>query len=90
MIKTTNPFLAAGLPDADSLLIKQEAVEYLRQRLTESEMSQAELARRAELEPSHISEMLAGKLTRFSIERMNRALAVFGATIEVAYRLKAA
>ena len=82
-----NLFDAAGFPDADDLQIKQEAVEQLRLRITEAGLSQADLARQAGLEPSHVSEILAGRLTRFSIERLNRALAVFGLSIEVRYRL---
>lgn len=82
-----NLFDAAGFPDADDLQIKQEAVEQLRLRITEAGLSQADLARQAGLEPSHVSEILAGRLNRFSIERLNRALAVFGLSIEVRYRL---
>jgi len=88
MIKADNMFAAVGFPDADSLQIKQDAVDLLREQLTRTGLSQAELARRAGLEPSHVSEMLAGKLTRFGIDRLNRALAVFGMTIRTSYRIE--
>ncbi len=88
MIKDTNLFEAVGFPDPDILQIKQEAVKFLRSRLLETGMSQAELARRAELEPSHVSEMLASRLTRFGIDRLNRALGVFGSSIVTSYSLR--
>jgi predicted XRE-type DNA-binding protein len=50
-------------------------------------MSQTELARKADCERSHISEMLSGRLERFSLDRINRVLAVFGASIQVSYQL---
>jgi len=85
--KTDNPFRDAGLPEPDLLAVKQEAVEFLRAKLHETGMSQAELARRADLEPPYVSEMMAGHLNRFNIERINQALTVFGAEIKVEYRL---
>lgn len=88
--KTDNPFRDAGLPDPELLAIKQEAVEFLRAKLHETGLSQAELARRSDLEPPHVSEMMAGRLNRFGIERINRALAVFGAEIKIEYRLSCA
>jgi predicted XRE-type DNA-binding protein len=50
-------------------------------------MSQTELARKADCERSHISEMLSGRLERFSLDRINRVLAVFEASIQVSYQL---
>jgi len=50
-------------------------------------MSQTELARKAGCERSHISEMLSGRLERFSLDRINRVLAVFEASIQVNYQL---
>lgn len=84
----TNPFALAGLGDADALAAKQQAVAFLRARLRAEKMSQTELARRAGLAPSHVSEMLSGRLARFGIDRFNAALAVFGSRIAVAYRLE--
>lgn len=87
LIRDANPFRTVGFPDADELLVKQQGVELLRRRLNESGMTQAELAQKAGLEPSHVSEMLSGRLARFGIERINRALAVFHAEIKVSYDL---
>lgn len=66
---------------------KASAVDIIRAKLAETGMSQTELARRAGLERSHISELLAGRCARFSVERINRALAVFGVQIEATYRI---
>ena len=73
---------------ADVVAVKSAAVEFLRTKLDDTGMSQTELAKLAGLERSHISEMLAGRLARFSLGRINRALAVFNAEIETRYRFR--
>lgn len=74
-----------GVVTADLVVVKSAAVQFLRDRLDDSGMSQTELAKLAKLERSHISEMLAGRLERFSLSRVNQALAVFNAEIETSY-----
>ena len=73
---------------ADLAVVKSAAVQFLLAKLDDTGMSQTELAKLAGLERSHISEMLAGRLERFSLSRLNRALAVFNAEIETSYRFK--
>jgi transcriptional regulator with XRE-family HTH domain len=73
---------------ADVVAVKSAAVEFLRAKLDDAGMSQTELAKLAGLERSHISEILAGRLARFSLSRINRALAVFNAEIETSYQFK--
>jgi predicted XRE-type DNA-binding protein len=75
-----------GIITADLVVVKSAAVQFLRDRLDDSGMSQTELAKLAKLERSHISEMLAGRLERFSLSRVNQALAVFNAEIETSYQ----
>jgi predicted XRE-type DNA-binding protein len=72
---------------ADLEAAKAAAISFLRQRVSESGMSHTQLAKKADCERSHISEMLSGRLERFSLARINRVLAVFGASIQVSYRL---
>ncbi|MFM7346729.1 MAG: helix-turn-helix domain-containing protein [Tagaea sp.] len=88
ILRDRNPFAAAGLAEADALAVKQRAVEFLRGQLDKSGMTQAELARRAGLAPSHVSEMLSGRLARFGMDRINATLAVFDGKIETSYALK--
>ena len=71
----------------DLATVKAAAVAFLKDRMSETGMSQTELARKADCERSHISEMLSGRLERFSLDRINRVLAVFGASIRVSYQL---
>ena len=73
---------------ANVVAVKSAAVEFLRAKLDATGMSQTELAKLAGLERSHISEMLAGRLARFSLSRINRALVVFEAEIETSYQFK--
>jgi hypothetical protein len=70
---------------ADVVSVKSAAVELLRAKLDDTGMSQWKLAG---LERSHISEMLVGRLARFSLNRINRALVVFNAEIETSYQCK--
>jgi predicted XRE-type DNA-binding protein len=67
--------------------VKAAAISFLKARMSESAMTQTELARKADCERSHISEMLSGRVERFSLDRINRVLAVFGANIRVSYQL---
>jgi transcriptional regulator with XRE-family HTH domain len=76
---------ASGAKDMEAA--KAAAISFLRQRLSASGMSHTQLAKKAECERSHISEMLSGRVERFSLARINRVLAVFGASIRVSYRL---
>jgi predicted XRE-type DNA-binding protein len=76
---------ASGAADMEA--VKAAAISFLRQRLSESGMSHTQLAKKADCERSHISEMLSGRVERFSLARINRVLAVFGASIRVSYRL---
>jgi len=85
--RTANPFREVGLPDAGLLQIKQTAIEYLREKMHETGMSQTEMAAKSGLEASHVSEMLSGRLDRFGVERINRALAIFDMAIEIRYAL---
>jgi predicted XRE-type DNA-binding protein len=73
---------------ADAATAKAAAVAFLRAKLAETGMSQTELAQKSGLERSHVSEMLAGRLARFGMDRVNRALAVFNAHIETKYQFK--
>ena len=52
-----------GVITADLAVVKSAAVQFLRDKLDNGMMSQTELAKLAKLERSHISEMLAGRLT---------------------------
>ena len=82
-----NIFADLGLPDADELLMKTKAVVFIKERLAASGMSQVELARRAGLPESNVSELLSGRVNRYGIERINRLMAVFGACIKTHYTL---
>ena len=77
-----------GMTTGNAATVKSAAIDFIRGRLAETGMSQTELAKRAGLERSHVSEMLAGRLARFSVDRVNRALAVFNARIEAHYQFE--
>ena len=70
---------------SDAAAAKSAALAFLRAKVIETGMSQSELAKRAGLARPHVSEILAGRLARFGVDRLNRALAVFGDKIETTY-----
>lgn len=88
--RSDNPFGLLGLSkgDAEELSIKQEAILLLRRKLLESGMSQTDLAAQAGLDDTDVSAMLRGRLARFSIDRINRALSVFDCAIETSYSIR--
>ncbi len=85
---TENPFI--GLDGAEELLIKHQAVELIATQMQARGLTQAALAQASGLQQSHISEILRRKLDRFSIERLNRVLGVFGHRVTIHYAIEAA
>ena len=45
---------------------KAAAISFLKDRMSETGMTQTELAQKADCERSHISEMLSGRVERFA------------------------
>jgi predicted XRE-type DNA-binding protein len=83
---TDNPF--AGMDGAEELLVKHQAVELIETEMKARGMTQAELAEACGLLQPHISEILRRKLDRFSVDRLNRVLAVFGRRVAVHYAIE--
>jgi len=81
-----NPFADVGLPNADELLAKTEAIMFIKARMRETGMKQVDLARQAGLSQSNVSEMLAGHLNRYGTDRVNRLLAIVDPTARVETR----
>jgi predicted XRE-type DNA-binding protein len=77
-----------GLDNADEDSAKAAAVAMIANGMDARGMSAADLARLSGIPAPNISEMLGLKLDRYSIERLNRVLAVFGKRVAVSYRLE--
>lgn len=78
-------FLGLGYDEEDAALsaVKAHAVAVVQGALKERGWTQIELARRCDMRQPHISAFLSGRTEEFSIERVNRILAVFGWEIGV-------
>lgn len=82
-----NVFRDFGIDNADAEKAKVEAVALILEGIAARNWKAADLARAANMAPANISEILNLKLDRYSIDRLNRVLAVFGKKIERAYRV---
>ncbi len=71
-----NPFADVGLPNAEELLAKTEAMMFIKVKLRELRIRQVDLAKLANMPESNVSEILSGRLTRYGIDRINRLLAI--------------
>jgi predicted XRE-type DNA-binding protein len=85
---STNIFADYGLENADVLNAKTKATFFIRSRMMAEEMSAAELARASGISSEEISEILSLNLDRYSIESLNKVLAVFGKRVAVSYSLE--
>jgi predicted XRE-type DNA-binding protein len=73
-------FEQLGDPKAEELAAKAEAVSFLRAQKASLGLTQAEMATRlgAGWDQSRVSDLLSGKLSKFSVTKINEALAIFG------------
>ena len=78
-----NVFADLGLKDADELLIKAELVFQMARLIEKKGLTQAEVAKRTELDQPKISRLLNGHLSGFSVDRLFAILNRLGHSIEV-------
>jgi predicted XRE-type DNA-binding protein len=82
-----NIFAHFGIEDATELHAKMQAVIFVKEEMERRGLIAAELARASGLSESNLSEILRFKFERYSIERLNKVLAVVGKKVFVTYRL---
>ena len=69
-----NVFADAGLPDADSQLVKAQLVSRIEDIIRERGLSQREAARIIEVAQPDLSNLLRGRFRGYSVERLMRML----------------
>jgi predicted XRE-type DNA-binding protein len=69
-----NVFADMGLPDAEERLAKAELARVIRKEIEERGITQAEAADLLGVKQPDISDLIRGKLARFSMERLERFL----------------
>lgn len=80
---TGSAFHALGLADADDLVVKSELVACIERIIRERGLTQVEAAALLGMDQPKVSAMLRGKLNRFSIERLIRALRDLGQDVRL-------
>ena len=80
---TGSVFHALDLPDADDLVVKSELVAFIERIIRERDLTQVEAAALLRMDQPKVSAMLRGRLDRFSIERLIRALRDLGQDVRL-------
>lgn len=71
---TGNVFEDMGMPDAEERLAKAEVARVIRKQIRERDLSQSEAAELLGIRQPDVSDLVRGKLSRFSMERLERFL----------------
>ena len=71
---TGNVFRDMGLPNADERLAKAELARVIRKSIEERGLTQTEAADLLGIKQPDVSDLVRGKLARFSMERLERFL----------------
>lgn len=82
-----NPF--AGEPDAEEKFLKMQLAITIKREIEARGFKQREVAARAGLTQSDVSQIIRGKLKGFSEARLIEVLAALGNDVEIRYRHRA-
>lgn len=82
-LSTGNVFADLGLPQADELLAKAALARQISTIATRRRMSQAQAARLLRTTQPKVSDLFAGKLAGFSMERLIRFLNALGHDVNI-------
>ena len=83
-----NVFADLDLPDPDLYLAKAELARVIRQTVREHGWTQREAAEELGISESDVSELIRGKLRRFSLDRIERYLLSLNYDIEIRVRAR--
>lgn len=78
-----NVFRDLGLKDADELLVKAELTSQIAEIIGERKLTQAAAAKILGLKQPDVSNLLRGKLSKFSTERLMNFLTLLGRDVEI-------
>ena len=76
-------FHALGLPDADELKLKADLMRCIADIVAAQGLTQAAAGTVVGMDQPRMSALLGGKITKFSVERLVRALNALGQDVEV-------
>lgn len=78
-----NVFEDLGFSDAEQRLAKAELTRVIRRLIEERELSQADAAGLLGIAQPDVSDLVRGRLARFSMERLERFLLLLGMDIRI-------
>ena len=78
-----NVFRDLGLPDAEQRLAKAELARVIRRILQDRGLSQTDAAGLLGITQPDVSDLVRGRLARFSVERLERFLLALGMDIRI-------
>lgn len=80
---TGSVFHGLKLPDADDLVVKSDLIARIEKIIRERRLTQVRVAVLLGMDQPKVSAMLRGRLDRFSIERLIRALRDLGQDVRI-------
>ena len=78
-------FADIGLPNADELLVKADIALCIQDRIDELGLTQAEAARRLRITQPRVSNLLRGRLERFSVDMLLRLIMRLDVDVEIRF-----
>ena len=81
-----NVFADLGLPDSEGLLVKSQIVIELHRSIKSRKLSQTAAAKLIGIAQPDLSNLLRGRFSGFSTERLMRMLTSFGRDIDIVVR----
>jgi len=78
-----NIFADLGLPKPEECLAKAELAREIRKIITDRDLTQAQAGAILGIAQPNVSDLMCGKLARFSIEKMLEFLTALGRDIEI-------
>jgi predicted XRE-type DNA-binding protein len=81
-----NIFADLGLPNSEELLLKARIASLISEKIKLQGMSQAEAATRMGTSQPNVSNIVSGRLDKFSLERLLAFVRAFGHDVEIKVR----
>ena len=78
-----NPFVDAGLPDAEGLYVRAQLMNKIRTIIQHRKLTQVEAAEELDLTQGRVSELMNGKLAKFSLEKLIQLLGALGQPVRI-------
>lgn len=78
-----NPFVDAGFPNPEEAMAKAELARQIYKIIKSKKLTQVEAAKVIGIPQSKVSEIVRGKLSGYTIDRLMRFLRVLGKDVEI-------